>query len=372
MRRWIVGVGLCAMAVLAIVLAPGRAPAVAPPAPPLWLVLIATSATASGPASESGLHLVELTGGRLPPAVARFAHLPDGAVRGALLPGSDAVLVVADRQQLAPVRDGSFAGVLLRVEPGQGARPLCDRVDHASRPLVALGGRVFVGRGRPGPALPGAMRVDALSIDEIDPVTGVEREVWRGRGFHASLAGAHGTELFIYQVTAGGASLLAVDPDSGATRTVLPSLLPFARDFVVSEGVLTFATRDEARADRWVIDRVELASGTRRRLLTAPGQHLAPHPWPGGDLAFDPGDGRGLRLLSGGRPELAGLGAGADVVRAIAPEAARAALWHYVPGATHAEVRIVDARRGESRAVTASPATRLEIVGFSSDFRSWR
>ena len=325
-------------------------------AAPARLALIATR----GNASESALYFVEPDASELPAAVATFAHLPDATVRGALLPGTRVLLAVADR---APVRDHSFDASLLRVEAGRSNVTLCDRVDHASTPLVTSDGRVFVGRGRPGPSLPGELRVDELSIDEIDPASGAARVVFRARGHHASLAGAHGRELLVYFVGPGGASLLAVDRDGGAVRTIA-SLLPFARDFSLAGDALVFAERDEERHDLWVIDRLDLPSGLRTRLHRSNNQHLAPHVWPNGEVAFDGGGAAGLQLLGGNLH--APLGEGTDVLRAIAADGTRAAVWHYAPNAQWPDVGLLDASGRRAGKIVAPPSTRLEIVGFTS------
>src|SRR5258707_1250375 len=78
--------------------------------------------------------------------VARVEHLPEASLRGALGPGG-LVLVAADR---APGRDRSFSSSLMRVEAGKPVVELCDRLMHASRPLVTPAGRVFVERGQKG------------------------------------------------------------------------------------------------------------------------------------------------------------------------------------------------------------------------------
>src|SRR4051812_34808414 len=84
---------------------------------------------------ESRLLFVDPASPRLPDGGARIAHLRDGVVRGALVPGHGAV-VVADR---TPTRDRSWGASLLRVD-GTTVTELCDRVDHASRPLVTADG----------------------------------------------------------------------------------------------------------------------------------------------------------------------------------------------------------------------------------------
>jgi hypothetical protein len=335
--------GLVALLVLgAVVHVAGAAPR---------LALLATRANEP----ESTLVWVEPGAHELPAAVARIDHLPGATVRGAVHPDGKTVLVVADR---SPGPDRSWGSSLLRVVAAQPTVELCDRVAHASAPLVTVDGRVLVARGRAG-----GRDGDELSIDEIAP-DGTARVVWRGRGALAHLAGAWRDQILVYVVRTDGASLLGVGLDSGRTRAIVPSLLPFARDFSVDAGsdAIVFAERDEARSDRWVVDRVDLVSGARTRLHTSPSQHLAPHVWPGGAIAIA-GDDGGLHLL--GAAGRAPAGAGVDVVRAISPDGGLAAAWHYPPGSAQPEVLILDAA-ARVRAHVAQPATRLEIAGFGA------
>jgi hypothetical protein len=283
-----------------------------------WLlVLLATHATEP----RTGVVLLPPGATELPPPVATFEHLPDGSVHAALL--GSTVLVVADR---AP---GEFGAQLLRIDSGREA-VLCDRVMHATRPLVAWG-RVFVERGRDG----------ELTIDEIDPKTGRARVVWRGAGLEAFLAGASASEIIVYHAHDRGASLLAVTPN-GAVRTILPSLPPFARDFTVDETSVVFQNRDEQRRDLWVIDRVELTTGARTRLLTSSNQALAPKMW-GGELWYSR--------------------EGGDEVRAISPDGRVAAQLHHPPGAPIPELRLVD-KSGKVRQIAAPWPTHFDVAGF--------
>jgi len=363
MRRLIL-VSLALAAVAAVLLRSGgrQATQAAPSEPELALL------STRGLATETTLRFLRAGAERPGDPVASFTHLPDATVRGALLPGSSTVLATADR---ALSRDHSFDAALLRVEAGREAVELCDRVDHAARPLVDAAGRVFVGRGRPGPTREGALRLDALTLDEIDAATGVARTLVERRGYHLSAVAAAGGRIIAYLVDASGASLLSIDPGApaapnGSVRALIADLAPFARDFSVVGDALVFSDRDEQRRDLWVIDAVDLASGARRRLLRSPVQHLAPHAWPGGELAFDAG--RGLSLLRGGGRQP--LGSGVDVVRALSPDGRLAALWHYPPETVNPEVAILDATgRVITRVAPPDDATRLEIVGFTGSAR---
>ena len=271
--------------------------------------------------------------------MSRFEHLPDGSVHGRLLPGTRTAMVVADRN---PSRDLSFSGVLLRVEPAKEAREICDRVVHASTPLVTPDGRVFVERGRPGP-----QRNDELTIEEA---TSQPRVVFTAHGYTTHLAGAFGHELIVYFVRPGGAQLLAVDMDSGRSRPLI-DLAPFARDFHVDGHFLFYSERAENR--QWAVERLDLITDRRERLVTAKDQVLAPHPWKG-DLAYND---HGLRLLGAGRVEHR---EGHDVVAATAGDLA--AVLHYSSNLGLPELEVVDA--AVVRQIATPPDSHIHVVGF--------
>jgi hypothetical protein len=195
---------------------------------------------------------------------ARFVHLPDAAVRVAALP-SGAVAAVADR---APGRDRSWGSSLLVAPAGGDGVERCDRVFYASRPLPLPDGRVVVERGRPGPALPGRIRVDELTIDVVDAQGGAPRTIYVTTGFEAHLAGVAGSELILYLIQPDLASLRAVDLDSGRERVIVPSLPPYARDFVIDGQTIVLRNRDDARRDLETLERIDLSSGARTRMRT--------------------------------------------------------------------------------------------------------
>jgi hypothetical protein len=349
------GVALAATVAAAFFFVRRPAPAAArPPSNAPTLTLLVTE----GRSATSGLVRLEATlaDRGLPPPVATVEHLPEAGVRGALLGANATAMVVADR---LPVRDRSWGASLLRVEPGRAAVELCDRVGASTRPLVTPAGRVFVERGRAGAVVESELRVDELTIEEVDPAFGATRVVWQGRGYTAHLAAAAGNELIVYRVDPSGAALLAVDADSGRVRAILPSLPPFARDFSVAGGALVFENRDEAASDRWVIDRVALDSGGRRRLVTSANQALAPHVWPGGDVAYNGEGERGLVAPGLTSP----LGVGHDLVKALSPDGKWAAVLHYPPAAVLPELAVLDVAAGRVARVPRSEATHVEVVG---------
>lgn len=293
--------------------------------------------------------------------VATFTHTEGAAVRGATLPGSDVVLAVADTVE---ARDLSFAAGVVRLAPHKPPEVLVDRVVHASRPLVTAAGRVFVSRGRPGPAVEGKYRVDDLTVDEIDPATGAARTVHAFAGYVTFLAGAHGREILVYRAGPSGADLAGIDADTGATRIIAP-LLPFARDFSVDEaaGAVVMVERDEQDSRAWVIDRLDLASGARTRITKGPSLAMAPFAWPGGGIAWSPDGRAGMALIGGGRLAPAPLGPGVDLVRAVSAGGGWVAALHTAAGTLPAPF-VIDTRTGQAAALPAPAGARIEIAGF--------
>lgn len=321
---------------------------------------VAILATLPG-ASHTSLYVVESAEtGKLLAPVSTLSHAEDAAVRGAMVPGTDVVAAVADTKQ---TRDLSFAGSLFRLAPHRAPELLCDRVVHASRPLVTRDRRVFVSRGVAGKERDGQYRADDLTIDEVDLATGAARTVHAFQGYLAFLAGAHEREILVYRVDAKGADLAGVDPDTGAVR-VIAKLLPFARDFSVdAAGGLIFQERDEHDARAWTIDRVDIATGARSRLHTGPSASLAPFAWPGGGVAWSRDGGGGLAMLRGGKPlGAAPLGPGVDLIRAVSSDGAWVAALHTLPGRL-AVPFVIDTRTGAAGAVAAPPGARIEIAG---------
>lgn len=263
--------------------------------------------------------------------VASLQHRTGAAVQGALLPGTRTVLVVAD---LPAGSDLSFGAALFRLEPGREAVLLADRVYHSTRPLVAQG-RVFVQRGRAGPepsasqAEEGQLRVDQLTIEEIDLATGRARVVHRHQGYLAFLAAALEEELILYRVAYRHADLVAVNTRSGAARVLLASLPSFARDFSLDpQARALLYTQHDARTGRWVVERLQLDTLVREQLASGPSLALAPHWWPGGKLAFNPGLQEGLAVGKLRAP----LGRGVDHLRAFSLDGAFAVGLHSVGG----------------------------------------
>ncbi len=300
--------------------------------PPPTLAVIAT---VPGEA-QSTLRFVAPGARELPPAAATLPHLPYGVVRAAPLPGTRAVVAVADEE---PSRDPSWAAYLLRLAPGEAPRVLADRVCHASRPLPTPDGRVLVERGRAGPPRDGELRVDELTVDEIDPAGGA-RTLFRGAGYAAHLAGLAGDEVWLYRVGPEGADLALLSRD-GALRPVL-RVPPFARDFSVDDrGRLVYAGR---RGGAWTVERVDRA-GALEILDADAGEHPAPFAWAGGPWWNAAG------------------AADAIVLTARSRDGAWAAgLRHPRAGGMPQPIAV---RAGEAPiALPAPPGVRVEIAGF--------
>ncbi|WP_437680614.1 hypothetical protein [Sorangium sp. So ce131] len=326
---------------------------------------VALLATAPG-AAETTLHIAPLGAPKVGPPLAVLRHLSDAIVRARVVPGTQVVVATADT---SPARDPSFNASLFRIEPRAEPAALCDGVVHASRPLVTRSGRVFVSRGVAGPEPPrdgdlARLRVDALTIDEVDLATGATRAVHAHTGYLAFLAGEWNGELVLYRVAPGSADIVGVSPDSGATRVIAPSIPPFARDFSVdAAGALVFQGRHEADPSAWVVDRLDLASGKITRLAVSAYSGLAPHSWPGGGLAYTPDRATGL-LVRGARASVRGpLGPGVDVVQAVSEDAAWVAALHTNPSAFPVPFAI-HAATGDVAAIPAPPGARIAVAGF--------
>ncbi len=224
----------------------------------------------------------------LAPSIARFTHVTGEEAKGALLPGTRTVVAIS---RTSSAKDASFASSLVRLSAGQSPTALVDRVVYATRPLVTSDGRVFVSRGAAGPS-----RVDSLSVDEVNTKTGAARSILHYDGFATFLAGAVDGEVLVYRVGPSGADLIAVQPETQSVRTVLPHLVPLARDFAVDGHTLYF-TQSAGRGE-WVVMRVDTKSGESTTVLHGTELTLLPTPLPNG-FAYSPGAAQGLRFVNG-------------------------------------------------------------------------
>lgn len=303
------------------------------------------------------------------PPAATLHHAEGGSVKGEAIPGTSTVVAVADMVEL---RDPSWGASLVRLEPGNPPRTLVDRVCTASRPLVTADGRVFVTRGVAGPeptesdAKQGMLRVDDITIDEVDPATGASRTVHRMSGYLAFLAGAIGGEIVVYRIAPRHADLVAIDATTGTVRVVAPSILPFARDFSVDAAAraMVFTERDARSPGTWVVDRIDLASGAITQLAEGPRMALVAHVWPGGRVVWNPGGDRGLAVLGRGEAGvMRPLGDGVDVVRALSGDGRWAALEHTLPSQLSVPF-VLRVETGQPIRLAIPAGMRADVAGF--------
>ncbi len=301
-------------------------------------------------------------------AVATLSHVRGGEVRGAVLPGTGTVVVVADMESR---HEPSWGAWLMRLEANAAPHKLVDRVYHATRPLVLADGRVFVERGRAGAeptpeeAKQGKLRVDELTIDEVDPQTGATRTVYAWSGYIAFLAGALDDELLVYRVTYHHADLVAVDAKSGAERVIAAEIPAFARDFSVDRQAraLVYTNRDAA-SGQWAARRLDLASGALTTLATSPRMALSPHAWPGRGVVINPSGASGLVKLAGSGAAIAApYGSGVDSVRLVTPDGKWAAVVHEVPDHLPAPF-VLSPETGQTIPVAFPPGKRVDVAGF--------
>lgn len=295
---------------------------------------------------------------------AELAHLPGETVLGAVLPGTRSVLAIAATM---PSRDLSFASSLVRLDAGKPPRFLVDKVVSSSRPFLTANGRIFVQRGTAGadPTTRGAMRVDALTIDEVSLRDGKPRTVLAFSGFFLFIAGEFDGRLLIYRAGVEGADIVAVHPDALSVQ-VLARITPLARDFVVDvkNRALYYTQGDPARG-QWFLERLDLVTH-KTSPLAAPRSFdmaLLPTLFPQGTLAYSPKIGEGLRLVGGDRTVLAGQGnAGYERIRFFTRQGVLAIGLHEVPSDFPSPFA-VDVRTGQALPLLAPPKARLDIAG---------
>lgn len=295
--------------------------------------------------------------------LATIPHPPGAVVRGDAL--GDRIVVVAD-DALASDRD--WGSTLYRVEPAsKRARAILGGVGHASRPLVGDDGIVYVERGSSGPmptdeqARAGHLRDDAISVAAVDD-SGSAKSVYSATGYALHLCGALGRELVVYRVRFGGADLVAIDRSSGASRLVT-ELPPYARDFTIDRGrrALVFSNRDASDAHRWIVARVDLATGQTTELHAENDSAPAPFALASGGFAFTAPGRRGL-AFDGGDP-VAPLGAGFDATQAESADGEWLLVAH-VPMSGYDET--VALHRKTTRVIRlTSKDERIDAIGFA-------
>jgi hypothetical protein len=331
--------------------------------PPVALII-------SHPKSESSaLHHVR-AGEPIGRALARFEHQPASAIRARVRPGDSAVFVTA-----SIARRGDFDAALFRLVPGRPSQPpsqpLCDQLVHASAPLIAPDGRIFVSRGVAGASRAAALeyRIDDLSVDRVDPSSGAIDNLYRHRGYLMHLAGFYprgGTsgEVIVYRIGPQGAALIAVDAVSGRIRMLRAPLIPFARDFSIDHHShrLIYRQRDRSQRQRWTVESIDLRNGAHRTHASDNNFALAPAAWPGGGILLNPHR-RGPRLIETSQTLAPPWRRGVDVLRAVDRSGRFVALSHTEQGRRPVGY-VYDRLAGVAQRLPEVPASRITIAGF--------
>jgi hypothetical protein len=282
----------------------------------------------------------------LAPAVGKLTHVAGESVQGALLPGRRSVVAVAVAE---PRKDLSFASHLYLLEPGAPPKDLADRVQLGARPYVSSQGRVFVARGRPGSLEfdPRArLRLDEITVDEVDLRTGKTRTVLSFAGYAAFVFSEHKGALAIYRVTPEGGEFVTVHPDALGVSSVarVPAL---ARDFTVDSKRGAFVYTQGDPDGRWWVEELDVSSGRTRVVARGESMAMLPTVFPDGEL----------KVSSGRLPPP---GEGHRRVRAFAGALA-IGLDERPDGS--ATVFAVDSRKGSAAKLLAPPGLRLDIAG---------
>lgn len=308
------------------------------------------------PSSTLAVRWQPVTATALAEPFTQLAVQADETFHAVVLPNSKRVAIV---RVTGLARDPSFVATLSIVSPGQPERVLATDVVRASKPTL-LGSRLFVERGAPGrETTDGSYRVDALTVSEVDPQSGRLRTVYETKGYWTHLAGALGRELIIYVAGPQGAKLEAVQVDTLAVRTLLPSMPAMAHDFVVdAEHQRVLFTIAEPGVERWFIDQVEVSSGKRTRLAEGDQVALLPTVLPSG-LAWSTGEGRGLSWLGRDGVALPSHGPGFERVRFVAD--GLLFTRHEVPGSAP-QVYVTRLRDGATMPVVF-PSGIVDVAG---------
>lgn len=296
--------------------------------------------------------------------LARLEHLPGAAVRGAMSPGTGFYYAVADTR---PSRDPSFAASLFVLTADHPTRRLCDDVVHASRPLTAPDGRVFVVRGAAGPEQLPDPRLDFLRVDEVDRDTGVARTLHSFTGQFLHLVGWHTDRLIAYRIDADSADLVAIDAAAPHAVDPLADIPPFARDFSIDGDLLVYHDRDEHDPHTWHIEQLDLRTGVQ----TTRGLDIAMNAQPfaaGGSIFAVHRD--TLARISAG-PPLAGPCAHdrdcTDVLRRASPDARWLAGLHVRAGALPRPF-VLDNTTGAAT-LLPPPTGWVDLLGFATETR---
>ena len=330
---------------------------------PMVLALLSLLTAASSPevallCSRPGTTTTELRfqplgSNKVSEPVATFSHLESAGAFGTLLPKSHVVLAVAETTMS---HASMWHSEMFRLEPGVKPLALVDRVAIGTRPLV-VDGRVFLQRGRDG-----ENGVDAITIDEVNPKTGVARTIHSYAGFWAFIAGAFEGEILVYRSGPERADLIAVHRDTMGVRTLINQMPALAHDFAVdANGRALYFTLGDQATGRWHVERVDLKTGDRSRVVEGDEVTLLPTVLPGSKLAFSPGPALGLRAAESDTVVLASHGPGFERVRSITRDGIAVGL-HEIPSEFPLTFA-VELKTGKALTVAAPPQHQLDVAG---------
>ncbi|MFO0652142.1 MAG: hypothetical protein U0326_38340 [Polyangiales bacterium] len=328
--------------------------------------------------TETRVVLRATSTGAQPRVLGAVTHIAGSARRGTLsrtASRTSVYVVAAERES----RHGStYESALWLVEDGSPPRRLVGGVTDASRAAVTARGAVVVQRGRDGedPALVDHVlreRVDALTLDVVDPANGAARTVWSGRGMIAFLAAAmQGDEVLVYHVHEGGAALFALDVVSGSTRPLIAQMDALARDFSYDavHDEVAFVRASQRREGTWEVVTLPAHGPARspESLQTrwrATSDHLMPRMLRDGAIVISLPDDRGLGVLRAfpQMPErVAPLGDGADEALGESDDGRWLALRHRAP---NREVLGLYDRVSHRSIEVDRPEVYTEFVGFT-------
>lgn len=310
-----------------------------PPSPPSAVKLGVLHGAVDG--SETTFSVADVgPGNGLAPLtkIGSITHPPGSARRGVVArDGVTAFVTVAEEGD----RHSSYANALVRID-GKGVAKLCGGVAKAQAPILTASGILLVARGVDGPEPSDAesqqllLRDDALTIDAVDPATGSVRTLWRGDGYQAFLGAVTDVgheEVVVYLSTRTGASLFALDPTSGATRTLLPAIAPFARDFSwdAVHRQLVFVDLTAPKAQTWQVVAFDPTALAMRSVLTTTSDHAMPFALPSGEVALSSEGDHGLATVAFGTGKyalIAPLGDGSDAVTHVSGDGRWSAIRH--------------------------------------------
>jgi hypothetical protein len=209
---------------------------------------------------------------------ATIHHAPNAPIRGDVLADRESLVVAFEPDDADPRDD--FASEVHRVDR-QGAKRLVGGAYRATRPFVAVSGKVFIERGKAGSepsteaAQRGLLRIDLLTLDELDARSGAVRTLAAWSGYTMHIAGEWRDSLVIYRVGPNSADIVLIRTSDGSVVRSVP-VEPYARDFVIAGDQIAFGNHNPAIAHRWVLQTIDLRSFATSTLGETTGQSPVP------------------------------------------------------------------------------------------------